>query len=366
MGSVILVRSDGSTVATPSGAYQAVTAIAGDGSTNWAAGVTWARIQQGSLGTEAFESSSISGPTYFGASSYSGNLFLYCGEAGSCGSLDPQAGTTTSLGRAYALDWLDAKPIAADTVFTCGVSQLGIHKYGASPSVWFVQGKTFTTALVYQDTVYLGTTSGDIYSVAASTLTSGTFVPSDLAPIAQNLGSTIVSINPSGPWLQLTLQNGTVYSLPQGGSPTVDFALPKQTLTHPTTTVEPTGSLYLCGNDNFLCKATPPDLSIYTLPGSIYQLTMHGSIGLGDYWVGGYSGTLYLISEDNWYTVNTGIGNQLYSIGANSDYLIVGATFGGLRYDNSQFIKTAIDPSASTQIPSNTASCDVARTGGLT
>lgn len=359
-GTVISVSGDGTMLSGPSGAYQAVTAVSGY-STNWAAGVTWARIQIGSYGTQGYLSESISGPTYFGACPYTGNDFLYCGEAGNIGTLDPTSGTTTAIASAHSLDWLDAKPIAADTVCTCGVAQIGLYKSGTSPVFWYAGLYTFTTLLIDNGIAYFGTTKGEVLTADASAITGGTFQVSDLKSIAQNLGSTVVSLNPGGTGIQVTLQNGSVFTIPSGGSATLDFVFNEQTLTHPTTTVQPADGLYLCGDSNFLCLVNPPNLSLYDLPGSIYQLTMHGSVGLGDYWVGGYSGTLYLTYKEAWYTVNTGIGNQLYSVGANSDYLIIGATFGGLRYDNSQFIKTAIGQTSNEKLSPPEPSCDVAR-----
>ena len=344
-GSVLIGGTRGSVVRLPdgaapqgllSGAFQRVTAVDGD-SRSIRVGLVGGRIQVVDLSAGVQASFSISGPTY-NAVCGTGTGAVVGGEAGAVAYLDDAALRASVASAARPRDLLAGLALPSGVVCLGGAGVLLEIWDGAVRHEVSLDGQVITSLCSDRDRLLLGTSRGEVLArplpVAVDRCEGDGF-----SRVATGLGAPVVGLSAANGRLRALLANGQVVLVTDPPELVYHFRL--QELTRPAVP-EDSEAYYLGGNDNFLCRVDARALEIFTLPEVIYTVSLHGRVGPGDYWAGGSSGTLLLVSDGDWYKVHTGIGNRLTSVSHHNRRVVVCGTYGAIRFDQSDFISEAI------------------------
>lgn len=336
-GSVVLLGDGKTPQGFQSGAYARVTAVDGDGASLYV-GLTGARIQVVDLSARIRASLSVSAPTY-NAACGAGAGVVVGGEAGSFAYLADGAQRVDLASAGRPRDLLAGLALDAGVVCLAGAGVLMTVQAGALLHELDLDGQVVTALCLSGDRLLLGTSRGEILALPWARLLDRTAGPEAVTRVSTGLGAPIVGLAVSNGRLRALLADGRV--LLAGDPPELIYHFRLQELTRPAVP-EYTDAFCVGGNDNFLCRVDGRVLEIFTLPEVIYTVSLHGRVGPGDYWAGGSSGTLLLLSDGDWYKVHTGIGNRLAGVAHHNRRVVVCGTYGAIRFDDSDFIGEAI------------------------
>ncbi len=335
-GSVVRLGDGAAPQAIATGTFQRVTAVDGD-EASIRLGLVGGRLQFVDLNAGVQPGFSISAPTY-NAACAAGAGVVVAGDAGTFAYLEDGAQRARLASTSRPRDLLVGLALDSSSVCLAGAGVLLILRDGTITQETDLGGQVITALAADQDRLLLGTSGG---AILASPLPAGrsSSRADGLSQVAAGLGAPIVGLAPSGGRLRALLADGRVFLVGESAELVYHFRL--QELTRPAVP-EDTESYSLGGNDNFLCRVDGRALEIFTLPEVIYTVSLHGRLGPGDYWAGGSSGTLLLMSDGEWYKVHTGIGNRLAGVSHHGRRVVVCGTYGAIRFDQSDFISEAI------------------------
>ncbi len=336
-GGLILIKPGENPVSFHSGAYRFINSIDNYGDM-YAAGVSGGRVVGGSLQSPERYSVSMSAPAYYKVIPV-GNQFVFAGEASTIGIFKPGL-KRAKLISAERGDFLSILK-AGEKIVCAGAGIMTLLKKDGKIEKKIVVDQIISALADNGNDILAGTTNGSVLGIKRDLLLSGKFDSSDFISIIDDLGSPVIDIVPGENQTRIVLENGKVLLDNDPKRPLIHFTEHKLT--------SPSGSsaddaFYVAGTQNFLCRVDSPKISVFDPPERVYSVLLHGSIGLGDYWFGGSSGTLLFRANDKWYKVHTGIGNRLYSIAYNGERICVCGAYGAVRIDRSDFIEKIVKP----------------------
>jgi hypothetical protein len=345
-GSVIVIRPDGHVVSCHCGAYRSVTAVAVSGDKAWV-GLSGGGVTIIDLPSNTIEVTSISAPTYHAEASTPSGV-LMCGDQGTIGIFPPGADEVSLRQLQEPRDLLTALAVNHDTTLLGGTETLVVVREGQPDNVIHLKDLVITSLSFAEEQLYLGTSSGKVFSAPMPSVIVGTLKRKDLVSVTKKLAAPVIDLAILQQGVRVALNVGKIYAL--GATPTETHtlggtlrrgALPQHRedsifagkLSHGTTNGRRVGKVCRLG-----AQGRWDDIPFFAKK-SIRDVSLHGPDDEVGYWAGGWSGTLLLLVEDLWYQVSTGIGNQLFGLCTTDGRLTVCGAYGAVRYDDIQFVR---------------------------
>ena len=356
-GSVLFVDSNNQIVKKHSGSYSEITSMSDANDDVLYVGHKWGRVKRLDLSSGQTEVYSISSPTWWSASSIrSGSLI--CGQDGAIGVLEQQSDVVDLQPPAVNKDFLCSVEIDSNLMCLAGVETIVLWRESESPVIFSMPNFVFTTANYYDETLYLGTSGGQILSIPARHLQSRQLSSSALTELIEKpLTSPIVDLSIINEGIRAVCFNGQVHLV--AGDTEILFdagdelrrgAIPQNT-----------EDAYFAGSVMRRYSTKPYNRMIVLQANGLRYveniemptkyagklLTKEVSAFAQDerkgFWFGGQSGELVIRVNEKWYQVSTGIGNHLQSITTSHDRLMVCGRFGAVRFGKMDIFRARID-----------------------
>jgi hypothetical protein len=318
-----------------------------------AVGFDGGRLTTVYLEKDSYFTSSISAPIYYSASAIKDSFFV-CGSVGTVATFSPPKDLNHatvkellatvilegSLGNAKLGDLLASVKLG-DFIYCGGVGGLLRLDLEGKVAICYLDGKIVTTLTVHADKLLVGCSNGEIYNVNPTTCFNNQ-PPPDSITLFASLPGIPIHIIQSETMLQVVTEDGYVLEISLS-SPTIVTKDSGVTLRRPSSqSID--DKLYIAGIGSFLASVSDEGIRPIELAEKITDITLHGTVfNLGDYWVGGYSGTLLIMQQNETkLKVHSGIGNHLFSIASTSKHVLICGKYGAIRWDDFAFIETEL------------------------